>query len=206
MEVIDLTHPLGSSLPDQPGDPPFALSPARSFAVDGYEVTRICLGSHTGTHVDAPRHFFPLGATLDQFPLDRLVGPGVSLDCRDATDSLRLDRLLEQLRRFPPTRPGIVVLRTEGAHVTVGMAQLLLETGAGLVGTDAPSLDVAPYPVHRLLLANDVLIVENLRGLDRLGVGRVTCAFLPLALTGTDGAPVRAVAWRQGQTRETRCD
>jgi len=196
MELIDLTCPLGPGLPEQPGDPPFALSPARSIAVDGYEVTRICLGSHTGTHVDAPRHFFPRGATLEQFPLDRLVGPGVSVDCREATDARRLDRLLEQLQLFPPPERGIVMLRTEGTHVTEEMAKLLLETGAGLVGTDAPSLDVAPYPVHRLLLANDVLIVENLRGLDRLGVGRVTCAFLPLALTGTDGAPIRAVAWR----------
>jgi arylformamidase len=196
MEVIDLTYPLGPGLPDQPGDPPFTLSPARSLAVDGYEVTGIRLGSHTGTHVDAPRHFFPRGATLDQFPLERLIGPGVSLDCREATEARRLDQLLEQLRLFPPTPPGIVLLRTDGAHVTVAMARLLLEAGAGLVGTDAPSLDVAPYPVHRLLLARDVLIVENLRGLDRLGVGRVSCAFLPLALTGTDGAPIRAVAWR----------
>jgi kynurenine formamidase len=64
------------------------------------------------------------------------------------------------------------------------------------VGTDAPSLDAEPYPVHRLLLGHGVLLAENLRGLDRLGPGPVTCAFLPLAVVGTDGAPVRAVAWR----------
>jgi arylformamidase len=73
---------------------------------------------------------------------------------------------------------------------------LLLDAGPGLGGTDAPSLDAEPYPVHRLLLGRDILIAENLRGLEHLGPGPVTCAFLPLSITGTDGAPVRAVAWR----------
>lgn len=196
MDIVDLTLPLGPALPQQPGDPPFTMSQARSVEADGYQVTQICLGSHTGTHVDAPRHFFPQGATIDQFPLDRLVGPGVVFDCRQAAGEQRLKRLEEQLRLFPLTRDGIALLWADGAHVSLQMARLLHEAGAGLVGTDASSLDAEPYPAHRLLLAGGVLIVENLRGLDRLGVGGVNCAFLPLALTGTDGAPIRAIAWR----------
>jgi arylformamidase len=89
-----------------------------------------------------------------------------------------------------------VLLWTEGALLTLAAAQVLLDAGAALVGTDAPSLDETPYPVHRLLLGHDVLIAENLSGLERVGRGLVTCAFLPLAVTGADGAPVRAIAWR----------
>jgi arylformamidase len=167
-----------------------------SHEVQGYEVTQVCLGSHTGTHVDAPRHFYPQGPTLDQFSLNRFVGPGVVLDCRGAEDLEVSDKLTEQLRRFSVPPKALVLLWTEGTLLTVDAAKILLEAGAGLVGTDAPSLDAEPYPVHRLLLANDVLIVENLRGLEALGPGPVDCAFLPLALAGTDGAPVRAIAWR----------
>jgi kynurenine formamidase len=196
MDIVDLTLPLGAFVDVQPGDPPFAMTRTRSHQADGFEVTQICLGSHTGTHIDAPRHFFPEGAPIDAFPLDRLMGPGVVLDCRPAAEHERLSRLREQLGLFPLAQDGIAILWAEGAHISQEIACLLREAGAGLVGTDAPSLDADPFPAHRLLLASGVLIVENLRGLDRLGVGPVECAFLPLALTGTDGAPIRAVAWR----------
>jgi arylformamidase len=183
-------------MPVHPGDPPLTLARVRSHDADGYEVTRICLGSHSGTHVDAPRHFFPKGATLDRFPVERLVGPGVVLDCRPAAGGGGARPLAGQLRLFPVPPGGLALLWTEGAPLGIEAARVLLDAGAGLVGTDAPSLDVEPYEAHRLLLGQDVLIVENLRGLERLGPGPVTCAFLPLAVTGTDGAPIRAVAWR----------
>jgi kynurenine formamidase len=93
----------------------------------------------------------------------------------------------------------MALLWTEGASLTPEGAELLIAAGAGLVGTDAPSLDAEPHPVHRLLLKQDVLIAENLRGLARLGPGPVTCAFLPLPVVGTDGAPMRAVAWRRNE-------
>jgi arylformamidase len=196
MELFDLSLPLGPGLPLQPGDPPLTLVRTSSHETHGYEVTQVCLGTHTGTHVDAPRHFYPQGPTLDHFPLDRFVGPGVLLDCRGGADVVATSHLSAQLRRFPVPRGALVLLWTEGALLTLEAAKLLFEGGAGLVGTDGPSLDAEPYPVHRFLLANDVLIVENLRGLERIGPGPLNCAFLPLALTGTDGAPVRALVWR----------
>jgi len=89
-----------------------------------------------------------------------------------------------------------VLLWTSGAFLTVEAARVLLNAGVGVVGTDGPSLDAPPHPVHRLLLGHGVLLAENLTGLERVGPGPVTCAFLPLALVGIDGAPVRAIAWR----------
>jgi arylformamidase len=196
VELFDLTQPLGPDLTIQPGDHPLTLVRTSSHEVRGYEVTQICLGSHTGTHMDAPRHFYPQGPTVDQYPLDRLVGPAMVLDCRPTGDMTAGDMVAEQLRRFPLRPGGIVLLWTEGATVTVEAVSILVEAGARLVATDASSLDEEPYPVHRYLLARDVLIVENLCRLERLGPGPVECALLPLALVGTDGAPVRAVAWR----------
>jgi arylformamidase len=201
VELFDLTQPLAPDLPVQPGDPILTLLRTSSHEVQGFEVTQICLGSHTGTHVDAPRHFFPMGRSLDRFPLDRFVGLGVVLDCRRAEGRDPAEAMAEQLRRCPVPPEGRVLLWTEGATITLEEAQMLIEASAGLVATDAPSLDEEPYPVHRLLLSNDILIVENLRGLELLGPGPIDCAFLPLALTGTDGAPARAIAWRTTERR-----
>ena len=199
MEVFDLTRPLTAGMPVVPGDPPVVVDRALSHEADGYAVSRICLGSHSGTHLDAPRHFFPAGATLDRYSVGRFVRPGVLLDVRPVSagpatiDPRRLARLLSEA----PLQPGdFVLLWTEGAVLSLAGARLLLATGAGLVGTDGPSLDAEPYPVHRLLLGHDVLIAENLCGFERLGPEPVTCALLPLAIAEADGAPVRAVAWR----------
>jgi kynurenine formamidase len=221
LEVFDLTLPLRPGMPVEPGDPPVEFERVRSHETDGFAVAEFRIGSHAGTHVDAPRHFFAEGATLDQYPIDRFVGPGVVLDCRrgsagvagvheaacpcGATGAARFagepefidaQALAERLSPHPLPPGGFALLWTEGALLSLEAAQLLVAAGAGLVGTDGPSLDEDPYPVHRLLLETGVLLVENLYGLDRLGPGPVTCAFLPLAVIGTDGAPVRAVAWR----------
>jgi Putative cyclase len=83
-------------------------------------------------------------------------------------------------------------------------ARLLVDTGVTLVGTDTAnvdsSTDLTAFPVHVLFLGSGLLIVENLRGIGRLGPGRADCAFLPLPLDHTDGAPVRAIAWPRADT------
>lgn len=239
MEIVDLTCPLSPATPAYPGDPPVTFTRVRTHGADGYEVTHLCLGSHSGTHLDAPRHFFPGGATLDEYPMERLVGPGVIVDVRlratatgecgppadgsspaagsSSAGHVLIDAaLLSERLRLVGAAPGdFILLWTEGAFLSPEAALLLLETGAGLVGTDGPGLDppppvtpdgpsdvarpariLDPYPAHRLLLGNGVVLAEQLCNLDRLGPGPVTCAFLPLAVAGTDGAPVRAIAWR----------
>ena len=209
MELYDLSLPLSPRTPVHPGDPEVCFTLARSHAKDGYQVTQISLGSHTGTHLDAPRHFLPHGATLDEYPLERLVGPGVLVDCRPnrtagpATTGVTREPpcvdaalLSERMAPFRFAAGGIVILWTEGALLTADATEILLSADPGLVGTDSSSLDCDPYPVHQILLSRGILIAENLCGLDRLGPGPATFAFLPLALLDTDGAPVRAIAWR----------
>jgi kynurenine formamidase len=257
LEIVDLTCPLSPATPAYPGDPAVTFLKTSTHSHDGYEVTHLCMGSHSGTHLDAPRHFFPAGATLDEYPMERLVGSGVIVDVRLRAGITRDRRstsgrsstgpglegsgpegsglggsglggpglvgprlvepgMLSEALRLSGAVPGhFLLLWTEGAYLSPDCARLLLDTGAGLVGTDGPSLDPPssiwsggppgasettaapePYAVHRLLLGNGVLLAERLCNLDRLGPGPVTCAFLPLAVIGTDGAPVRAIAWR----------
>ncbi len=200
MKIVDLTLPLFPGMPGPPGDPTVSIVRARSHEADGYEVAELCLGTHSGTHLDAPRHFLPDGATLDQYSARQLVGPGVVIDCRPAPGAaagiVDAPLLAERMRSHPVPSGGFALLWTEGAFLAIDAAQLLLDAGAVLVGTDGPSLDAEPYPVHRLLLGRGVLLAEKLCALDIIGPGPMTCAFLPLAVVGTDGAPVRAIAWR----------
>jgi len=198
VELFDLTQTVYETMPVYPGDPPVSVAKARSHEVDGYEVGRFCMGCHTGTHLDAPRHFFPDGATLDQYPVERFVGPAVLVDCDTnvVADVIEGDVLAERLAPAGLPAGAKVLIRTGGRPLTAEAAQLLVTARAGLVGVDTASPDAEPYPVHRLLLGNDILILENLEGLDRLEPGPLMCACLPLALTGTDAAPARVIVWR----------
>ncbi len=105
------------------------------------------MGSHSGTHLDAPRHFFPEGATLDEYPMDRLVGPGVIVDVRPQTvGSALIDAaLLSERLRLAGAVPGdFILLWTGGAFLSPEAAAVLLDTGTTLVGTDGSSLDPPP--------------------------------------------------------------
>jgi arylformamidase len=202
LNIFDLTRPLETGAALFPGDPPVQVRLARTYETDGYQVSEICLGSHSGTHIDAPKHFFPDGLTLDEFPVQRFVGPGVLVDCRLPKGSLpgtsiNADLLRRRLHPHRIPKEGLVLLLTEGAILALDAAQLLVDAGAGLIGTDAPSLDLEPYPVHRLLLGSGLLLVENLAGLGRLEPGPLMCACFPLALAGLDGSPARVVAWQR---------
>lgn len=201
--LIDISQPLHSGLPTWPGDPPVAMARLG----DGVPaVSQISLGTHTGTHVDPPAHFIPGAATVDQLPLDVLVGPAwlAHISGRGPITARRLEdaaipdetlRLL--LRTDNSARPGAAF---DPDFVALGpdAAQWLLARQIRLIGIDAPSIepfDSPGEPVHRRLLAAGVVIVEGLAlaGVAS-GTGELIC--LPLSIRDGDGAPARAVLVR----------
>ena len=81
MIIHDITVPISPELPVYPGDPAVEVTPLMTLAAgDVAAVSRLCCGTHTGTHIDPPAHFIPGGLTVDQLPLDLLVGPCRVLD------------------------------------------------------------------------------------------------------------------------------
>ena len=206
----DLSHPIRSGMQVYPGDPQVDLSAALELERDGAAVTALHLGSHTGTHVDAPAHTVAGGRTMDRgrprrtgrrrarasgctgSPTARPSGSTISATC-------------------PSGLPAIVVVDTGWArhfgtdralrHPALGVeaARLLVERGMHVLGVDTLSPDptdaagTSDFPVHEVVLGGDGLIVENLTGLDDLPA-RVRIGIFPLRLAG-DGAPVRAVAF-----------
>lgn len=206
--VLDLTRPLGATLATYPDDPPLVVEPWPAPAESPYRLTRLSLGTHTGTHLDAPRHLRALSAPLESIGLDRLVGPAALVDARRTRRAGLVD-----VADLAPYHPRIdacrrVLLWTEASTgppslgLTPAAATWLVARGVVLVGIDTPSINSASEAecllVHEILLRAGVAIVENLANLSQLAGETFTLVVLPLALAGVDGAPVRAVALREG--------
>ncbi|MGR6923035.1 cyclase family protein [[Actinomadura] parvosata] len=198
MELLDLSAPIETGMPVYPGDPEVSIGPALTVARDGVNVLGLHLGSHSGTHVDAPFHIDDSLPTLDELPLERFHGPATVVDARG------LGSIGPEL--FEGVRAGVIVLVATGwplgghghPFLSAEAARLLVERGVRTVGTDALSVDPTPadaFPAHEILLRAHAVIAENLRGLDRLiGERRVEVSMFPLRIAGGDGSPVRAVA------------
>lgn len=192
----DLTRAVRTGMPVYPGDPAVHLAPARRLADDGVAVTHLSLGSHTGTHVDAPAHLVPGGRTVDRLRLDELTGETLVLGFEglpaDAVITAGMVAgLLGRGPHVPDGVPGRVPARVLVATgwdadfedagrrlhhpvVSAGAAELLWDAGARLLGVDTLSPDPtvpqgqAGFPVHEMFLVRDGVLVENLAGLTGL--------------------------------------
>lgn len=215
MSTYDLSHPLESDMPVFPGDRPVLVDRTATIAGDGYETRRLTLGSHSGTHVDAPSHMTADGETIDGVALEEFRFEAVIADPGPLGPRASIDE--QALRDAMPATDGVdlVVVRTgweshwgsaryfEHPYLTAGAAEAIRERGCHL-GIDAPNVDptrtenAGPdepdgYPAHRALFDDGRVIVENLRGLDRLP-DRFELHAYPLPIRDGDASPVRAVA------------
>jgi arylformamidase len=210
---IDISLSIGPDIPVWPGDPPVVLEPlTRVEDGDVAAVSRLALGTHTGTHVDPPAHFLRAATTVDDLPLDVLIGPAVVADLTSGApiDGARLGALgvpAATTRLLLKTRPAADVSAGSPADVgetgtlTPDGAEWLVARGVRLVGADTLSIEPVSddYPVHRILLGAGVIIVEGL-DLSAAAPGEYELVCLPLRITGGDGAPARAVLRPVGST------
>ncbi|MDY3281179.1 cyclase family protein [Dysosmobacter sp.] len=205
--LADLTHPITADCPVYPGSPAPRLTPAADMERDHYRETLLTIGSHTGTHMDAPRHIFPDGAALDTLPPDRFRGDAVVADVTGLTAVTAgfLRSLEPRLRQaeFLLLRSGYDqywgtarYLTDAWPVLTVDAARYLLTFSLKGVGVDSLSVDrlTGDLPIHRILLGSGLVLVENLRLSPLAGTDTVRFFALPLHYANADGAPVRAVA------------
>ncbi|QIM18909.1 cyclase family protein [Leucobacter coleopterorum] len=209
MRVIDLSHPVTTGMPVYPGDPEVSITPALSVAEDTVAVAHLVLGSHSGTHLDAPSHSIEGGRTVDNIPLELLQGEALILRTRvGANHCITVADLDAEL---PERLPTIVCIATgwdqhfadqqaiNHPFISLELAAELWERGGRVLGIDALSPDAssdpnsATLPVHELWLGRDGIIVENLTRLTELPA-KVEVVLAPLRLAGVDGSPIRAMA------------
>lgn len=204
MTLLDISLPIEPGMIIYEGDPTVQVSPYFQMGGgDAANVSLLSLGSHTGTHVDAPAHFLDGARTVDELPLETLVGPALvaSVGAKRLIGRRDLDLLPLQghTRLLFKTRNSALWALGRFARDYVALdleaARYLVEQGIRLVGIDYLSIesyDAPGHPVHRLLLGAGLIILEglNLTGVDP-GVFELLC--LPLPARGIDGAPCRAV-------------
>jgi arylformamidase len=210
MKFLDVTRSLQSDLAPWPGDATFDYRlVARVAEGSSVNLGRIATSLHSGTHADAFFHFDDSGLTIDQFPPARYVGTAAVVDLTakfanattgeitiaDLESAATAPRLLVKTGAWPDsaTFPAWIPVLADG------VAAWMQGRGVKLLGLDLPSvdsLDSKTLTNHHALAAADIAIVEGL-DLARAEAGVYQMAALPLKITGADGAPVRAVLWRE---------
>jgi len=223
---MDLAQPLFNGMPRAKalGDASFRVDEHLRPGLAGppsVRVTHLQMAAHVGTHVDAARHFIADGKTIDQYPPSFFMGAGVALDLRrEGVVPVTADDLA---RCRPTVRRGDIVFVSFGyaerfqdpdyhdhPYLTGDAADWLLERGVRMLGVDTVTPDLPgahrsdsyDFPVHMRLLANDVLIVENLGpNLTHLLGQRLQILAVPFAIEGGDASPIVPLARIDGERR-----
>lgn len=203
--IYDISLPIVSDGLVYPGNPEIRISLQQAIAQGaGANVSSLAFGSHTATHVDAPKHFFDDGAGADTLALDVLMGPAVLICVEDDVMSvgvkeLKLHELSGHTRVLIKTRNSSFIrgrdFVKDYTYLAPDGAAYLVELGVKLVGVDYLSVEQfhsGHHRTHRTLLERGIIIVEGL-DLSTPAAGPYELRVLPLRLAGLDGAPARAV-------------
>ena len=204
--IYDITLPISEHIAVWPGDPAVTIRLSSSVEQGDEATTSIfTLGSHTGTHIDAPGHFFPGGDSVEKADLNIMIGeawvievPDTACLTADVLESLQIppayERVLFHTRNSRRWQTDLSTFNRDYVSLSEDGAEWLVARGTRLVGID--SLSIAPFEnglaTHRVLLSNGVMILEgiNLSGI-RTGAYELVC--LPLKIACADGAPARVV-------------
>ncbi len=206
--LVDLTHVIEPDMSVFPGDPVPQAKTLATCEKDGYRLTQLTVGSHCGTHADAPAHVFSGGRTLDQFPAEFFMGSATVVDCRDVS-VITMDALQEALYLTkadflffmtgwskywgtPQYVSGYPVLSDEAADFIARID--CRGVGFDTLGPDAPD-DVTLKNHRKLMASGHRILIENLNLIGECPSGVFHFAAFPLHWKNADAAPVRAVAW-----------
>lgn len=213
MKLHDVSILISEDMPIWPNDPGISMELTSSIARgDSANVTQLNMGVHTGTHIDAPFHFEPNGATIDKLPLEVLIGPCRVFEIPEINEAIglgdleKLDfdhhiRVLFKTRNSNWWKNGETLFQKDFVYMHLEGARFLIDRGIKLVGIDYLSIEQFGSPdhaTHHLLLRNDVVILEGLN-LSRISSGDYELIALPPKLKGADGAPARVVLREQGK-------
>lgn len=215
--IVELSYTLEESMPVWPTHARFGTVVYETYAEGAVSMHRqVIFGEHTGTHIDAPKHFFAQGKSVDQLDVRSVMGRGVKVDASSLAPCgvYTLEMLQEYERQHGAIQPGDIMMFRFGWEDRYGVgaagdaflqdwpglgedaARYLVEKKVACVGTDALALDVfgsTAYPSHKVLLGNGVPILENLTNLKQLPDFCFVIG-LPNKIKGGSGSPIRMIA------------
>lgn len=201
MALIDLTHKFIDGMPVYPGDPTPEFALVNTMSEHGCIGWEIKTGMHVGTHIDAPLHMIEGGKKITDFPVGKFFGRGVLIDAFGK----KIDSAL--LKEGAIGKGDIVLIYTghdkkfrdadyytSFPPISEEFARELVKRGVSIIGLDSPTPDAPPFAVHKIFLEAEVLIIENLTGLEQLvGVKDFEVIALP-APFAIEAAPAKVVA------------
>lgn len=200
--IIDISLPLTGKTIVYPGNPKVEIEEIKS-ASGNSTISRINFGSHSGTHIDAPKHSVIGGKTLDEIDISIFVGPCRVIDCQVDEFAVSLDTLKQKniqhgeriLLKTINSRRGYKTFYDKYVFVSPEAATYLTDKQVLLVGIDYLSIKQRGSPdnsPHTLLLEENIPIVEGI-DLSQVDEGEYFLVILPLKFIGIDGSPARAV-------------
>jgi kynurenine formamidase len=214
--IIDLTLTLHNGMATYPvhWHPFVEITQLGRFGIENRESRKLVLGTHTGTHVDAPGHFIPGGATIEQIPLEQVCGMALVLDfsllppsheisAAEMEQAVRGRDVERTLMRFDWSQHfGSLSYYTEHPYLSDDAARWLVAKGCQLLAMDTPQADSPrngyksgnDSPVHKIFLGSGGVFCENMANLNELKKEFVELIIAPLKIQGGDGSPVRAFA------------
>ena len=208
-EFYDISVSLGEEAADWPGNPAYSRE-LISKKEDGeqWNVSKLVMPTHVGTHVDTPAHYFAQGKNLDVYPIERWILPAHVVNIKDRQvvrpgelKNLEIEpgeALLFKTANSLNGQATSGVFSKSFVYMTLEAADFCIAQKVSLVGIDYASVekyDAEDFPVHQKLLENDILILEGIN-LKDVPPGRYTLFCPPLKIKGTEGAPTRAVLVR----------
>lgn len=196
-QFIDISRELFTGIEVWPGDPEVQFGYVSSVSNDGAQVMELRLGTHSGTHIDAPAHFIEGAMGIDEVPLSATIGPCLVIDLTNMHGPI--DQAALEIH-LPEEYPPRLLLKTshdswqQAAYLNHEGARFLVESGVKLVGTEEMSIEQTDGDgrVHKTLLDAGVAILEGI-DLQKVAPGPYVLLALPLRLKGADGSPCRAV-------------
>lgn len=207
--ILDLTREISTDTKVFPGSPLPKFITWNKMEIDNYHSEVIFMSTHTGTHMDAPSHFINGVSSIDKIPINRFISRSVLVKITKASDELITAAEIEALN-VKILEGDSVVFSTSWENevdkeyyfshspgLSEDAAEFLINKKVNAVCIDSPSIDRGSdnnFPVHKLLLNKEILIVENLCNLGKIDSQNFTLIMIPLKLSGASGSPIRAIA------------
>jgi kynurenine formamidase len=211
-KIYDLSYTISKEIPIYPNDPQPEFKPHHTKKKDNFNVTKIIIGSHTGTHIDAQTHFLNHGNSIDKEPLSKFIGGCIILDISkekgigkgisesDLENYSDLINSNDIILLYTGTSDNWLKdegVRTNFSYLEVSAANWIVNHNVKCVGIDTPSIDRYGNNegnCHNILLSSGVDIIENLNSNLKSFVNkRMFLVCLPLPLKGIDGSPCRSI-------------
>jgi arylformamidase len=207
MKIYDVTVAVSDAVPIYEGDPRVKIESVRQIAGgDAANVSNLCFGAHTGTHVDAPNHFIEGTRRLEDLDVGKMIGPCrvveidgsvISIEPSHLPDLTGVERIVFKTRNSDFWNEPAAGFRTDFTYVSTDAARTLADAGLKLVGVDYLSVEEfgsKDHATHKVLLGREIVILEGL-DLREVPAGDYEIICLPLKYVGGtgDGAPARTV-------------